>query len=288
MTEPARLLTRHVSTSAAQAANRRFGVGLARAFGGALLFAFPLLMTMEMWWLGFYMDRFRLLLLLLILVPLLIGLSYYAGFEENMRWKGVLLDAFAAYAVGCIAAAVLLLLFAVLTLRMSAQEMIGKVVLQAVPGSIGAILARSQLGGPKAEDKERRLGAGYGGELFLMAAGALFLSFNVAPTEEMVLISYQMTAWHTIALALGSLLLLHAFVYTMEFSGQVVLPPTTPLWSAFLRFTVVGYALALLISFYILWTFGRTDGMAGAEVMRMTVVLGFPAAVGAAAARLIL
>ena len=33
------------------------------AFGGALLFGLPLLMTMEMWWLGFYIDRLRLLIL---------------------------------------------------------------------------------------------------------------------------------------------------------------------------------------------------------------------------------
>ena len=42
-------------------------------------------------------------------------------------------------------------------------------------------------------------GAGYGGQLFLMAAGALFLSFNVAPTEEMVLIAYMMSTWHLLA-----------------------------------------------------------------------------------------
>jgi uncharacterized membrane protein len=38
----------------------------------------------------------------------------------------------------------------------------------------------------------------------------------------------------------------------------------------------------------VLWTFGRTDAVAGPQVLMATVVLGFPAAVGAAAARLIL
>ncbi|CAN7555305.1 DUF2391 family protein [Phenylobacterium sp. LjRoot225] len=37
-----------------------YGRGLARAVAGALIFSFPLLMTMEMWQLGFYMDRLRL------------------------------------------------------------------------------------------------------------------------------------------------------------------------------------------------------------------------------------
>jgi len=33
--------------------NKTFLVGLARAFAGAILFSFPILMTMEMWSLGF-------------------------------------------------------------------------------------------------------------------------------------------------------------------------------------------------------------------------------------------
>ena len=43
-----------------QPTEERFRVGLARAFAGAIIFALPLLMTMEMWWLGFYMVRHRL------------------------------------------------------------------------------------------------------------------------------------------------------------------------------------------------------------------------------------
>ena len=46
--------------------------------------------------------------------------------------------------------------------------------------------------------------------------------------------------------------------------------------------------LALAISLYALWTFGRTDGLAAAPMLMATVVLAFPASIGAAAARLIL
>src|SRR5687768_4648627 len=124
-----------------------FAKGLARAFGGAIIFALPLLMTMEMWWLGFYMDRLRLALFLVVLLPLLGGLSYYAGFEESFGWRDFVLNAFVAYAVAFVASAAILALFAVLGPGMSPDEMVGKVALQAVPGSIGAMLARSQLGG---------------------------------------------------------------------------------------------------------------------------------------------
>jgi len=268
-------------------ANGALAVGLARAFGGAVIFALPVFMTMEMWWLGFYMDRFRLLLLALLNIPLLTALSYHAGFEETFSLKDDLIDAFVAYAVGLVAATIVLVLFSVVEFGMSWDEVFGKVLLLAIPGSIGAALAVNQLGSSVGEEKKER-DETYPGELFLMVAGSLFLSFNVAPTEEMVLIAYQMTPWHALALAFASLLLMHAFVYAVEFRGQSPLPHGTPQWSAFLRFTVVGYALVLLVSLYVLWTFGRTDGMGLAEIVGTATVLAFPGAIGAAAARLIL
>jgi putative integral membrane protein (TIGR02587 family) len=267
---------------------RRAGKGLARAYAGAIIFALPLFMTMEMWWLGFYMDRLRLALFLLLLLPLLIGLSYHAGFEESSSWTHDVLSAGVALAVGFSAATVVLVLFAVVTFDMTPEEVFGKLALQAIPGSIGALLARSQLGGPRAQEKEQNRSAQYGGELFLMAVGAVFLAFNMAPTEEMVLIASKMTRWHALALAVVSLVMMHAFVYAVEFRGQAAIPSGMSMGSVFLRFTVVGYAVVLCISWYVLWTFGRTDGMAAAEVVMTTVVLAFPAAVGAAAARLII
>jgi putative integral membrane protein (TIGR02587 family) len=269
-------------------AARAFAIGLARAFGGALIFSLPILMTMEMWWLGFSISNFKLALLLLLTIPLLVGLSHYMGFEDTFGLKDDALDAFVALAVGFVAGAITLSLFSVIESGMSAHEIIGKVSIQAVPGSIGAMFAQSQLGGDQKKKEEKKRHAGYGGEVFIMAAGALFLAFNVAPTEEMILIAQQMSAWHSIALALVSILIMHAFVYTVEFQGTASIPPGTPFWSVFLRFTILGYAVALSMSAYMLWTFGRTEGLAFAQTISILIVLGFPSAVGAAAARLIL
>jgi putative integral membrane protein (TIGR02587 family) len=280
--------SRSAEISPEKIAAQSFAIGLARAFGGALIFSLPILMTMEMWWLGFSIDKLRLALLLLLSIPLLIGLSHYMGFEDTFGFKDDALDAFVALAVGFVAGAATLSLFSVIRFDMSASEMIGKVSIQAVPGSVGAMFAQSELGGKEGKKEEKRRHAGYGGEIFIMAAGALFLAFNVAPTEEMVLIAHQMSVWHSIALILVSLLIMHAFVYALEFQGTASIPPGTPFWSVFLRYTVVGYAVALLMSLYMLWTFGRTDGLAFHQTISVLVVLGFPSAVGAAAARLIL
>ncbi|WP_265516489.1 TIGR02587 family membrane protein [Nitratireductor luteus] len=272
-----------------QSPRRKLLIGLGRGFGGALIFGLPLLMTMEMWSLGFYMDRFRLALLLFLNMPLLTLLSYHAGFEETTCWHDDLRDMVVAYAIGIVASVIVLAVFGVVTLAMSADEIIGKVALQSVPASIGALLGRSQLGGSKAEASQGSERVNYASEMFLMAVGALFLGLNVAPTEEMVLISHKMTGWHAVALIALSIFLMHAFVYAVEFAGSdPSLPPGTPWWSAFLRFTITGYSIALLISLYALWTFGRTDDVGLMPVLISMVVLGFPAAIGAAAARLIL
>jgi len=269
--------------------NRLFLLGFARAFGGAIVFSLPMLMTMEMWQLGFAIDPLRLALLLVLVVPLLVGLSHYVGFEETFGWQDDVVDAFAAYAVGFIAAVPVLFLFGVITSTTSAVEAVGSIAVQAVPGSIGALLTQSEFSA--SSDGHRRKdvrGDTYGGEMFFMTAGAVFLSLNVAPTEEMVLISYQMTTWHALALCIATLALMHAFVYSVEFRGHTIVPGHTPAWSVFLRYSLVGYAICLVISAYILWTFGRVDGISYGEVIMVTVVLAFPAALGAAAARLIL
>jgi putative integral membrane protein (TIGR02587 family) len=282
-----------------------FGVGLARAVGGAIIFSLPLLMTMEMWELGFHMSRLRLALLLVVTVPLLVGLSHFSGFEETFEPLEDVVDAFVAYAVGFVAGAVVLALFGVLRPGMSLDELVGKVALQAVPGSMGALLAQSQFGGgDRAGHREQRgerttqerqdqresggRPSGYASQLFLMAVGALFLAFNVAPTEEMALIAHMMTPWHVAAMAALSLAAMHAFVYALEFRGQHAIDPGHSTGGVFLRYTVVGYALALLISAYVLWTFGSLGATDRIEATAIVLVLGFPAAIGAAAARLIL
>lgn len=268
--------------------NREFAIGLARAFAGALIFALPMMMTMEMWFLGFYTDRLRLALLLIANFPLLVGLSHYFGFETTFEWQEDVLDACVAYGVGFIMSAVALLVFGVIDPWMSAGEVIGKIAIQSVPASLGALLAQSQLGQQSGGNLRERGALGYGDTLFIMLAGALFLSLNLAPTEEMILIAFRMTEWHALALIALSLGGMHGFVYTLKFRGQADVPPGTPAWSLFLRFTAVGYVVSLLVSLFALWIFGRLESTAFGETVMFMVVLGFPASIGAAAARLIL
>jgi putative integral membrane protein (TIGR02587 family) len=268
-----------------QESTHNFAADLVHDFGGAIVFSIPLLMTMEMWWLGFYMDRFRLALFLVFAFLLVMGLSYFEGGEETFKIEA--LDALTACAVGYMVAAVMLFLFGIIKPGMSADEIVGKIALHAIPCSIGAILARRQFGGEETHKEQRRQDQ-YGGKIFLMSVGAIFLAFQLAPTEEMVLIGYQITGWHAAILAIVSLGIMQAFLCSIEAEERQSIFSAGFFWGVFLRLTIVGYALVLLLSLYVLWTFGRLDGAALSEAMMSILVLGFPAAVGASAARLIL
>ncbi|MFC3710979.1 TIGR02587 family membrane protein [Sphingoaurantiacus capsulatus] len=268
--------------------NRDYAIGLIRAFAGAIIFAIPLLMTMEMWALGFTMDPVRLLLFMLLNFAVLLGLTHFAGFEATHGLRDALCDALAAYAVGVIASAGALALIGIVAPGMPWGEIAGKIAVQAIPASIGAVVARRQLSADSDDEEqaEKQRRAGYLGQLFLMAAGALFLAFNVAPTEEMILIAFKMTPWHGLATIIVSVLVLHAFVYVAGFSGQEEIGEAGHR-ATFLTFSIAGYGVALLVSLYVLWTFGRTDGVSIGEVATMVAVLGLPASLGAAIARLI-
>ena len=267
--------------------NRDYAQALGRAFAGALIFSLPLLMTMEMWTLGHSVKPWMLLQFLLFHLVILFGLSKVAGFEQSRSWLDDILDSFSAYGVAAITSVVVLSLFNVIQPGQSAAEIASKVMIQIVPASFGAMIGASLLGeGDKIEAKEHWRET-YSGRLFLMLAGGLFLSFTVAPTEEMILISSQMTALHGLVLVALSIALLHLFVYRFDHIGaQRRRTGDGP--AVFWRYTMPGYGIAVLVSFYILWTFGRVGGLDPGHAALAVAVLAFPASIGAGIARVII
>lgn len=268
--------------------DNKFNEELARAFGGSIIFCIPLIMTMEMWYLGFYISLFRMIILLLFLIPLLTALSYKIGFKEDYNLKEAVLDAFTGFAIGFITALLLLVLFRIVNFENSFNEELGKITLQSVPASIGAVIAKGIFGGDRHNTESRDGNIIYFNELVLMAAGALFFSFNLSPTEEMILLAFKMNEMNLIALMLISLTIMHSFVYYIEFHGKEKIPGDSNPFAVFLKYTLTGYSVVLIMSFYILWTFGRTDALSTGQLLKVIIVLAFPGSIGAAAARLII
>src|SRR3954463_12109091 len=130
--------------------------GLARGFGGAVLFALPLMMTMEMWWLGFYMSPYRLVILLTLFFPILIGLSYYIGFDETAHLGHAVLHAIVAYGVAFVSTLTLLAVLGIFRSEMGWHELVGKVSVQLGPAALGALLAQAHFGSPPSSEHRRR------------------------------------------------------------------------------------------------------------------------------------
>ena len=243
---------------------------------------------MELWSRGSDIAPLRLALLWALTMPLLARLSRFGGLRETDTVADDIADALVAIVSAAAASVLLLWLFGVLNADLANHELVGRVAIQAIPGSLGAILALNQFGGSAREQDRAKAEQSYGGELFLMLVGALFLSFNIAPTEEVMLIAYQMSSWQTLGLVAVSLAVMHAFVYVVEFHGSHRPEAEDTLLGLFARFTVVGYVIVLAVCTYVLWTFGKIEGLSVEDLVGTAVVLGFPASIGAAAARLIL
>ncbi|MCZ2857312.1 TIGR02587 family membrane protein [Blastococcus sp. VKM Ac-2987] len=259
---------------------RQLVMGFGRGIGGALLFAMPLLMTMEVWRLAHAVDRHRLAALVLGTVLLVVGLARNLG-STGAGWRASLVDAGVAFLAAAFATASILTALDVLDWLQDWRDAVSVLLLALLPAAVGASYARAQLG----ESSVAPQGSGYRHELFLMVAGAVVFASNLAPTEEIVLLAAKMTPWHTLVVVAVSLTLMHAFVYLVGFGGQE--EHDGPV-QAFMAYTVVGFVLALCIAAYLLWTLGRFADTGLLMVITESVVLALPAGLGAAAARLIL
>src|SRR5688500_20011454 len=92
---------------------------IVRGFAGAVLFSFPMLMTMEMWSLGVSIEPTRLMLFVTVHLGLLAGMASYGRHDETIVTSQDVFDACAAYGVGALASTPVLFLFVVVEPRMS-------------------------------------------------------------------------------------------------------------------------------------------------------------------------
>ncbi len=258
-------------------------LGVGRAVGGAIMFGLPLMMTMEMWAIGFYIEPLRLLSLLVISLPVLVCVSRLIGFKNSRELLDNIIDVFVAYTFGFLVSFMVLFLFNMLAWNDAVAINFKIVMLQAIPASFGALLARSELGSNHdTSDEKSSLD-----RVAVLAIGAIYFALNIAPTEEIQHIAFQMTTWHLMALFIITIVVMHIFSATGSFRSNSTQVSRENLIVS-LSYTCTAFVVALVASILMLWVFGRIDGLAFSQIISNTIVLLFPAGIGAAAARLIL
>lgn len=262
-----------------------------RAFSGAYIFGIPLLFTMEMWWIGEYANRWKIIAFLAIAILANLGLNYVAGFKHKRSIGTAIEETVDTVAVGIVAALVMLVVLNRLTLDDPLTSVVGMVVIQAVPLSIGASVANEVFGW---HGEKSRQGDNNGGhvrpwqELFsdigATAVGGVFIGFSIAPTEEVEMLAAGLGYYHLIAVVIFTLLLSYGIVFASGFDHKqpegLFQKPTTE--------TALAYVVSLLVAGVTLYLFDQIhfdDPLQ--STVEQVLVLGVPTTVGGAAGRLV-
>ncbi len=268
-------------------------VDLVRGVSGACIFAIPLIYTFEMWSRGATISLRHLLIFLLIALSMNFLLDYFAGFKLERSHSLVVVQAIEALAIGIVTATILLLALGQLTPDHSLRASIGKIVLEAIPLSIGVSIANSVFG----QNRDRVTGAEgeappsettwheLANDLGATAVGGVFIAVSIAPTDEVPFLATQVNGFNVLALTALSLLIPYGIVFVSGFQHN---PQNAPFQTP-LSETALCYLVSLLVSVVILTLFGHigTDDSLH-RIVALAVVMTLPTSIGGAAGRLLI
>lgn len=263
----------------------------ARGITGGLLFSLPMLYTMELWWAGFIASPIRLLAYMLVGLFLLLGYNHYVGIRGTHTLVEGLLESAEEMGMGLLVTGFVLWLSGRITLDMDISEITGKMVVESMIVAIGISVGKAQLGGGQENEDQQEEDTRephFISQLNIAMCGAVLIAANVAPTEEIVAIALETATFKLIIMAFVSMLIVAGVLYYTNFRGaeQWVIKPGSSM--DVLTGTIMMYAVALTASAFMLWFFGRFDGLALRPAVAEMVVLGFPASLGASAGRLLI
>jgi putative integral membrane protein (TIGR02587 family) len=263
-----------------------------RGITGGLIFSLPLLYTMEVWWAGFLLDPWRMMLYVLATFGLLLLYNRFAGLRRDATFREVIIDSVEEMGIGLVIAALMLWLTGQLDRECGAYEITGKVVMEAMTVAIGVSVGTSQLGVANEDDEGMAGPAGkddgqYLPQVAIALCGAVLFAANIAATDEVMIIAMDSPPGRILALAVISMLgAAWTLAYSQMHGSDRHVRKETRL--EHLRGIVTTYAVALIGSAGCLFFFGRFDGQPAGLGLAMCVVAGVPAALGASAGRLLL
>lgn len=260
----------------------------ARGVVGGLIFSLPLLYTMEVWWAGFSLGSGRILLILSLTCLLLLAYNTYAGVRPEETWAGVAIDTVEELGLALVMSASFLYLLGRIVPGDSLREVMGKTVIEALLIAIGISIGTAQVS--QEDDQEPSVGKrprDLLGIVSLSACGAVVLATNIAVTDEVVMLARESSQAQLIAMMLVSLLLSGLMLTFSELlKGRH--SPLSPILRNNMAGAALVYSIALVISYVILFLFGRFEALAWPSKIAMTVVLAVPSCIGAAAGKLVI
>ncbi len=275
----------------------------------------PLLYTMEMWWHGMILPESHLLLVLGAILFFNFLFSLFSGFREECTPASAAMEAVTAVGIGIVFSAVILWLVGEFRVGQSTGEILGRIVFEAAPVSIGVSFANAQMQGksrtgeetgregqvggagkevdgtgdppPSLADRERMQLRADLKDAGATAAGAAVFALNIAPTEEVIMIATRLPYWQVAVMLLASLVLGYVILFASGFEELQVYVPSV--FQHPVAETIVVGAISLVVAACLLFLLGQRELLGHPSTFLAAVVtLGLPATVGGAAGRLIL
>lgn len=255
---------------------------------------------MEVWRIGSQIDASLMLLILLITYLVIFSINSIEGFRRRKRrdYTDALLESSEALAIGCCCATITLILLQKITLATPLQEILGKIIFEAVPFAIGTALSRILLDGrPKKsvsnhssnqEDNKEQININETlADISASFMGAMIVAFSIAPTDEVRVLAVSASAPWLIVIIVSSLSISYMIVFAAGFTNEAKRRKQQGLFQTPEAETVVSYLIALFTSGLMLLFFQQLNfDMPWFLWLQYTIILGLPAAIGGAAGRI--
>lgn len=272
-----------------------------RGIIGGLLFSLPLLYTIELWWVGIMASDEKLLLFIVFTFVMLLGYNKYAGMRPDSSLVEIVKESAEEIGLAFVITFFLLLLINKVNFTMSFDEVLGKVIVESMIGAIGISVGTAQLGQEEERDEEESEGHHKEKEkkkdssknpstmelLILSLCGATLFSASIAPTEEILQIAIESNRFHLLLMIIVNLLIGFVIFYYSDFKNTKSFKRG---FKEVLSHLAIAYLSALLISFILLYffEFGKCSACNYDILLAKTIVLSFPAMIGASAGRLLI
>jgi putative integral membrane protein (TIGR02587 family) len=248
--------------------------------------------TMETWWLGWILPLPHLVAYAIVGLVGILAITRLIGFRESEQnktternpWSEAVLEFTEIILQSFVASYITLLVLGIIEFRFAPTMIMRLGLIEVVPLGFGAALANRLFRGTDEHDTAEE--GAFPRNVGVFAIGALFVASTVAPTQEMELISAHMNyPRHALLIAL-TLVIVYLILYELDFRGQAGRTKSDKWFQVGTTFMV--YALGATVSFFLLLGFGHFRGATLALMYQETVVLAFPASLGAAGAEVVI
>lgn len=273
---------------------------LVSATSGGFLFGVPLLYTMEVWFIGSYVESPILLMILGLTFAILFLLNRVEGFRS--RDAETVLESIAetieTLAIAIVCATLILIILQRIEWGTPLNELLGKIIFEAVPFSFGIALSRSILSGdpdinlnntthPTTNKPQKLIWTDTLADLSATLVGAIFIAFSIAPTDEVAMLASAASPPWLLIIICASLLITYSIVFVSGFTNQNKRRHQQGIFQKPQSETLIYYLISLLTSALMMWFFQKLTVEDPWSVwLRYSIILSLPASIGGAAGRL--